>query len=189
VQKPVRTSVMQRKSPIYQKIRAAFAIGLMATVLPAYAEEKGNATVLNPDNYVGQVKAGYAAAKEIPEVCAKLFCYCGCDLTDCHASLLDCFTSDHGVDCHICQEESILALSFHRKGKSLSDIQKFIDKRYAKEYPFEVESPGLQKYKKERLWDAGKKASLETNASSSKKSKLNKDGSCCSGGKKDPKSD
>ncbi|MBX9666753.1 MAG: PCYCGC domain-containing protein [Candidatus Obscuribacterales bacterium] len=120
--------------------------------------------VLDPNNYVGQVKAGYQAAKEIPEICAKLFCYCGCDLTDCHATLLDCFTSDHGVDCHICQEETILALKFHRKGKSLTDIQKFIDKRYSKEYPFEEESDALKKYKAERLW--GNKG---TNSASNKK--------------------
>ncbi len=116
--------------------------------------------VLDPTNYVGLVKAGYQAAKEIPDICAKLFCYCGCDLTDCHGSLLDCFTSDHGVDCHICQEESILALKFHKKGKSLADIQKFIDKRYAKEYPFEEESAALKKYKAERLW--GKKDNSST---------------------------
>lgn len=152
--------------------------------LSAWAEEKptGTGQVLDPNNYVGQVKAGYAAAKEIPEICAKLFCYCGCDLTDCHGSLLDCFTSDHGVDCHICQEESILALSYHRKGKSLSDIQKYIDKRYSKEYPFEVESPGLQKYKKERLWDAGKKTSSEI--TSNKKSKNRSTDSSCCGDKK-----
>lgn len=122
-------------------------------------QPSGKTEVLDPNNYVGQVKAGYQAAKEIPDICAKLFCYCGCDMTDCHGSLLDCFTSDHGVDCHICQEEAILALKFHRKGKSLADIQKFIDKRYAKEYPFEVESATLLKYKKERLWDANKKGS------------------------------
>ena len=171
-------------------IKIALYVGLsLATVLPILAEEKTTGTVLNPDNYVGQVKAGYAAAKEIPEICAKLFCYCGCDLTDCHGSLLDCFTSDHGVDCHICQEEAILALSFHHKGKSLSDIQKYIDKRYAKEYPFEVESPGLQKYKKDRLWDAGKKADAQPTSTTGKKKKSSStDGSCCSGDKKETES-
>lgn len=155
--------------------------------LAAADKPNGSPEVLNPDNYVGQVKAGYAAAREIPEICARLFCYCGCDLTDCHGSLLDCFTSDHGVDCHICQEEAILALKFHKKGKSLGDIQKFIDKRYAKEYPFEVESPVLQKYKRERLWDAGKKsetpnkkAGAETGGQTQKQKA---DGSCCSGQK------
>jgi hypothetical protein len=146
--------------------------------------------VLDPNNYVGMVKAGYQAAKEIPEVCSKLFCYCGCDMTDCHGSLLDCFTSDHGVDCHICQEEAIMALKFHRKGKSISDIQKFIDKRYSKEYPFEVESPVLLKYKKERLWDSGKKSASSSSGGEpqadgkavpgKRKPGKEADGSCCS---------
>lgn len=167
-----------------------FAFSASTAFCPAEEKPASKTEVLDPNNYVGQVKAGYAAAREIPEICAKLFCYCGCDLTDCHGSLLDCFTSDHGVDCHICQEESILALKFHRKGKSLSDIQKFIDKRYAKEYPFEVESPILQKYKRERLWDAAKKSipaasskvdNLNSNQARASAGKRRADGSCCEG--------
>src|SRR5688572_29879774 len=191
--KPVKTKFMANSQKSHSRFRFLITtLSLCVSVgfcLSVSAEDKptGTGQVLDPNNYVGQVKAGYAAAKEIPEICAKLFCYCGCDLTDCHGSLLDCFTSDHGVDCHICQEESILALSFHRKGKSLSDIQKYIDKRYAKEYPFEVESPVLQKYKKERLWDAGKKASTDsTSSASNKKSKTRStDASCCGDKKSD----
>lgn len=153
----------------------------------------GTAQVLDPTNYVGQVRAGYAAAKEIPEVCAKLFCYCGCDGTDIHGSLLDCFTSDHGVDCHICQEESILALKFYRKGKSIKEIQKYIDQRYAREYPFEEETEIYKKYKAERLWgnksgsSSGSTKSetvqLKPSESSGEKRKLKKDGSCCASDK------
>ncbi len=77
-----------------------------------------------------------------------------------------------------------MALNFHRKGKSLSDIQKYIDKRYSKEYPFEVESPGLQKYKKERLWDAGKKASSDAARETKKSKTRSTDASCCGGEKK-----
>lgn len=154
--------------------------------------------VLDPNNYVGLVKAGYAAAKEIPDICDKLFCYCGCDLTDCHGSLLDCFTSDHGVDCRICQEEAILALKFHKQGKTLAQIQKIIDKRYEKEYPFEVESEALQRYKASRLWQGGKKAKASQSGklgsiapqnsegvplSNAGKRRLRKDGSCCEGDK------
>lgn len=160
--------------------------------------------VLDPDKYSGQARAGYAACKEIPQICDKLFCYCGCDLTDCHGSLLDCFTNDHGEDCHICQEEAIVALKLHKKGKTLTAIQKEVDKKFEKEYPFEVESPALQKYKANRLWDMGKKkapsgrlgtiqsgegasadpGAADPNARSepnSPKRKLKPDGSCCAG--------
>lgn len=149
--------------------------------------------VLDPDKYSGQAQAGYAACKEVPAICDKLFCYCGCDLTDCHGSLLDCFTNDHGEDCHICQEEAIIALKLHKKGKTLSDIQKEVDKKFEKEYPFEVESPALQKYKANRLWDMGKKKApsgklgtvqpgpAATDPSAQPKRKLKPDGSCCAG--------
>jgi len=181
--KPDRNKVMANSKSKLLVIAIALCLANPSAGAETTDKPAGKAQVLNPDNYVGQVKAGYAAAKEIPEICAKLFCYCGCDLTDCHGSLLDCFTSDHGVDCHVCQEESILALKLHKKGKSLADIQKFIDKRYAKEYPFEVESPVLQKYKNERLWDAGKK-SAEASTPNKNGSRKKSDGSCCSGGEK-----
>ncbi|MGL1102582.1 PCYCGC motif-containing (lipo)protein, partial [Vibrio parahaemolyticus] len=82
----------------------------------------------------------------------RLFCYCGCDETDDHNSLLDCFTSDHGVDCDICQKEVLLALAMNQKGASVADIQKKIDMTFEKEYPFKEPSPRLVKYRKVRLW-------------------------------------
>ncbi len=108
--------------------------------------------VLDPNNYVGEAHAGYAAAKECPEVCAKLFCYCGCDNTDDHSSLLDCFTSDHGVDCYICQQEALIALKMTKSGKTLPEIQKVIDLAYKKEYPWEEASPAFKRYKAAKLW-------------------------------------
>lgn len=161
--------------------------------LPASAEVK---TVLEPHQFFGQAKAGYVAAQKVPEICDKLFCYCGCDLTDCHGSLLDCFTSDHGVDCHICQEEALIALKMHRKNKPLPEIQKYIDKRYEHEYPFQVESEVLKKYKAQRLWkestDRDKKKEKREEASNSKqeskeetkkKKSSSSSSSCCSGKK------
>lgn len=154
----------------------------------ASASEKTE--VLDPEQYEGQVKEGYRAAKKIPEICKQLFCYCGCDLTDCHGSLLDCFTNDHGVDCHICQEEAIIALKLHEKGKSMAYIQKKIDKKYAKEYPFELESDVLRKYKAERLWGSKKNKVSTKDETSEKKAdftvintRRTKDNGCCQGDK------
>lgn len=148
---------------------------------PPNATTEGK-VVLDPGQYAGQVKAGYEAARQIPAIVDKLFCYCGCDLTDCHGSLLDCFTSDHGVDCHICQEEAIIALRLHQKGKSLAYIQKKIDRKYQKEYPFEIESNTLKKYKAERLW--GSKNQSENRKPAARKFKDKKAG-CC-GNAKEP---
>ena len=116
--------------------------------------------VLDPSNYYGTASVGYAAAKSAPEVMSKLFCYCGCDITDKHKQLIDCFTSSHGVDCHICQEEAVLGLKLHRAGVPLASIQRQIDEEYAKHYPFQEESASLKQYKATRLWktDAGQPA-------------------------------
>ena len=141
------------------------------------SEKKSEATVLDPKKFFGLAKAGYAAAQQIPDICAKLFCYCGCDLTDCHGDLLDCFTCDHGMDCKICQDEAILALKLQKKGKSLEQIQKEIDKKFSKEYPFDSESEALKKYKASRSW-ADK--SIDSAPTGNGK-RLRKDGSCCAG--------
>jgi hypothetical protein len=111
------------------------------------------APVLNASQFVGEAAIGYASAKMIPEICAKLFCYCGCDITDNHNSLLDCYTSMHGVDCHICQEEASLALRLHRDGVSMEEIQRRVDEGYQDRYPFEKPTPALKRYRATRLWN------------------------------------
>lgn len=112
-------------------------------------------SVLDPEKYFGKAKLGYMAARLCPEICEKLFCYCGCDVTDEHSTLLDCFTSDHGVDCYICQEEALIALKMKREGKSLAEIQKAIDLQYEKQNPF-APTDKLLRYQKERLWQPDK---------------------------------
>lgn len=99
------------------------------------------------------------------------------------------------MDCHICQEEALIALKMHRKNKPLPEIQKYIDKRYEHEYPFQVESEVLKKYKAQRLWkesiDRDKKKEKREEASNSKqeskeetkKKKSSSSSSCCSGKK------
>jgi Protein of unknown function with PCYCGC motif len=110
--------------------------------------------VISPEKIPFHARAGYAAAQKTSEICAKLFCYCGCDETDSHRSLLDCFTSDHGIDCSICQDEAIVALKMKNNGKSLADIQRAIDTRFLREYHllFQTPTKGLLRYREERLW-------------------------------------
>jgi hypothetical protein len=108
--------------------------------------------VLPPDQFFSMAQMAYSAAKSCPTVCAHLFCYCGCDLTDNHSRLLDCFTSTHGVDCHICQEEALMALRMSKNGDKIADIQKAIDEEYSSRYPYQQPSPALKKYLATRLW-------------------------------------
>lgn len=118
----------------------------------ADSKEENLLPVLPPEQFFGPAAMGYAAAKGCPYVCNHLFCYCGCDITDKHKSLLDCFTGTHGADCHICQEEAMVALRMNRNDDSLSAIQKAIDEAYSNKYPFKEESPALKQYKALRKW-------------------------------------
>ncbi len=152
--------------------------------------------VLNPSQFFGLASFGYAAAKACPQVMEKLFCYCGCDLTDSHNSLLDCFTSLHGVDCHICQEEAILANKMNKDGDSITVIQQTIDEKFASQYPFEEDTPTYKKYKANRLYlknengeskfgkeAAGPEAPDDAPVSSKPKLKPGREvGKCCAGG-------
>jgi hypothetical protein len=51
---------------------------------------------LDPNLIHGEDQEGYRIAKEIPEILAKLPCFCGCEAAG-HETLLDCFVDDHGV--------------------------------------------------------------------------------------------
>ncbi len=120
--------------------------------------------VLDSSQFVGEAAIGYASATVIPELCAKLFCYCGCDMTDNHSSLLDCYTSMHGVDCHICQEEATMALRLNREGVGMAEIQQRVDEAYENRYPFQRPTPALLKYRATRLWSSGQEAKQDTGA-------------------------
>ncbi len=182
------------------------AVGADQAAVQTEVHGAAPAPVLDPEKFFGNAKAGYMAAKEAPDVCLKLFCYCGCDLTDEHNSLLDCFTSDHGVDCHICQEEALIGLKMKRQGKSIAEIQKAVDIMFYKQYPFDEVSPALKKYRAERLWkgteatvqgqagggssgatEPGSKPAAARKRGSQKKAHIGtsaKVGSCCSGHRK-----
>ncbi len=54
-------------------------------------------TPLPADRFQGRVREAYKAAAEIPDVLAGVKCYCGCDKSQGHRNLLDCFVDDHGA--------------------------------------------------------------------------------------------
>lgn len=121
----------------------------------AYSKELSD-KVLSNEKFLGHVKMCYMAAKQIPKLCQKLFCYCGCDYTDEHTTLLDCYTSDHSVDCSYCQGEAMMAFKMHRKGASDAEIQKAVDLNWGPHYPFiEQPSEAIKKYWKSRIWAPG----------------------------------
>ena len=115
-----------------------------------------SAKVLPPETWTGHIRMAYMVAKEIPEILQQLFCHCGCDLSDDHVSLYDCFTCDHSVECPECKGEAMMACKMNRKGASIAEIQKAVDLNWAPNYPFsEQPSDALRKYWKTRLWAPG----------------------------------
>jgi hypothetical protein len=123
--------------------------GAVAGKVAAVSKQASQATgkVLEPEKFKLPVKLGYQAAQAYPQVMRQVFCYCGCDRTDKHTCLLDCFTSVHGAYCAICQEEAIEAAACQRKGVSLAGTQRQIERHYAKRYPFAQPSATLSKYR------------------------------------------
>ena len=93
---------------------------------------KGGETreTLSPSYFTGRAARAYRAAKEIPEVLDHMHCYCECKKHNGHKSLQTCFVNQHGLNCSICIDEAIMAHELHKKGKSIADIRRAIDRKF-----------------------------------------------------------
>ena len=85
----------------------------------------------------------YVVAGRTKKVLYQQPCYCHCDRSQGHGSLLDCFVSRHGSGCDICQKEAFYSYEQTRKGKKPAQIregiingewQKVDTTKYAKTY-------------------------------------------------------
>jgi len=78
------------------------------------------------------IRGAYKAAREIPGVLDKLFCYCYCEMLpmfgekDFHKNLLTCFTNNHGSKCVTCVKEANNAMRLHGEGKKTAEIAKIL---------------------------------------------------------------
>ncbi len=82
---------------------------------------------LSPAKFTdGLTQNSYAMAARIKAVLYEQPCYCFCDRTDGHHSLLDCYTSDHASMCNVCRMEGIFAYEQTRKGQTPAQIRKAI---------------------------------------------------------------
>lgn len=52
---------------------------------------------LDPALFVGKAALAHRVARDIPEVLDQLYCYCQCDKSVGHRSLLSCFTDGHAA--------------------------------------------------------------------------------------------
>jgi len=69
------------------------------------------------------VQNAYTVAAKIKETLYQQPCYCHCDRSHGHTSLLDCFASKHGSGCGTCIYEDFYAFEQSGKGKSAAQIR------------------------------------------------------------------
>jgi hypothetical protein len=68
----------------------------------------------------------YAAAARVKKVLYQEPCYCHCDRSVGHGSLLDCFVGRHGAGCGTCIKEVFYSYEQTRAGKTPSQIREGI---------------------------------------------------------------
>ncbi len=74
------------------------------------------------------VQNAYILAARVKKVLYQQPCYCHCDRSQGHASLLDCFASKHGAGCGVCMREAIYSYEESHKGKTAAQIRAGIER-------------------------------------------------------------
>ena len=69
------------------------------------------------------VRNSYAVAAKVKKVLYQQPCYCHCDRSQGHGSLLDCFVSKHASVCGTCIKEAFYAYEQTKAGKSPAQVR------------------------------------------------------------------
>jgi hypothetical protein len=93
----------------------------------------------------------YTVAGRIKKVLYQEPCYCHCDRSEGHGSLLDCFVSRHGSGCDTCMREAFYSYEQTRKGKTPLQIREGIMRG-------DSQTVDLKKYTSARLPSNGSSA-------------------------------
>jgi len=95
--------------------------------IPAFHNEAATGALpatMSPDNFSDPLaQNAYALAAHVKKVLYQQPCYCHCDRSQGHESLLDCFVSKHGAGCGVCVREDLYSYQQTRKGKSPAQIR------------------------------------------------------------------
>jgi Protein of unknown function with PCYCGC motif len=84
---------------------------------------------MNPDLFTDPVtQNAYTLAAKIKKALYQQPCYCHCDRSQGHKSLLDCFASKHGSECGTCIYEDFYTYEQLGKGKTAAQIRTAIIK-------------------------------------------------------------
>jgi hypothetical protein len=110
--------------------RAAPAPQGPADDVPAFHTEAPQGdlpSTMSADNFTDPVvQNAYTVAARIKKVLYQQPCYCHCDRSQGHGSLLDCFASKHGAGCDTCVREVLYSYEQTRKGKTAIQIREGI---------------------------------------------------------------
>lgn len=112
-------------------IRASAAKSARATLQRQATVTWGGRPVLNPLMFIGTARQAYIVAQQNPGLLAQLWCYCGCDRTSGHRSLLDCYRDYHGANCAICTGEALEANQLFNQGSPVEQIRDALRARFA----------------------------------------------------------
>jgi hypothetical protein len=103
-----------------------------ADAVPAYhakAPEGELPETMNPELFADPLaQNAYAVAAKIKKTLYQQPCYCHCDRSQGHTSLLDCFDSKHGSGCGTCIYEDLYTYEQVHKGKTAAQIREGIIK-------------------------------------------------------------
>jgi hypothetical protein len=69
----------------------------------------------------------YSIAARIKKILYQQPCYCHCDRSQGHGSLLDCYVSKHAAECGICEREDFYAYEQSHKGNTGAKIREGIE--------------------------------------------------------------
>jgi len=98
--------------------------------IPAFhAQAPGGALppTMDPAIYSDKVVSNaYTVAGRVKKVLYQEPCYCHCDRSQGHGSLLDCFVSRHGSGCDTCIKEAFYSYEQTRRGKTPAQIREGI---------------------------------------------------------------
>jgi Protein of unknown function with PCYCGC motif len=100
--------------------------------IPAYHAQAPQGELpetVNPERFSNLVvQNAYAVAAKIKKTLYQEPCYCHCDRSKGHKSLLDCFSSEHGSGCGTCIYEDFYSYEQMHKGKTAAQIRQGIIK-------------------------------------------------------------
>jgi hypothetical protein len=108
--------------------RAASQLGQGAEeAVPAFHNEPPQGQLpetLSPSEFANVVvQNAYILAARVKKILYQQPCYCHCDRSQGHGSLLDCFVGRHGAGCDTCIREAFYSYEQTRKGKTAAQIR------------------------------------------------------------------